>query len=407
MAIGPMFYNDITPLIAEPDVIRAARIYPGGEHLDAMIGTKPSPEAGWYYPEAWLFSPAPAINPGSLRTDEGETVVYDREGTAFRWREYAGARRDDVLGPYTLGLSVKILDGEVTLPKEFHFRECDRKKLLEYPGIRSFEGTLTKPEVWVRHPDPRYEAGISYIGFRDRLTPERLLAELSKGNDHIEDLMNAVTIDPAGAFFIPGGIVHSLGPGVYYEVLADGDLKITLQQRFAGRELSMGERLDKLEGGGENDLQRALELIDYDSCGAAVVESCRRRSRPVDDSRSVIIRNPYFEADWLDIPAEQSYRFENTSPAKPRIIIAVSGLGMIETDRETVRISALDSTAAWDSTTGSKSTAASFEEFRSGHPCLGAVVHYVTEELMLINTTDRSLLLLHVCEPDRPGSENE
>ena len=158
-------FQDMTPLIGNPDTIRAARFYPGGEHLDQIFGPKPNPETGWYYPEAWLFSPAPAINLGSQRSDEGVTRLFDRDGDSCRWDEYAAILGQDLLGPYRLRLSVKLLDGSVTLPKEFHFREVDSDRLRNYPKIRSFTGSLTKPEVWIRHPVAEDEPGPSYVGF--------------------------------------------------------------------------------------------------------------------------------------------------------------------------------------------------------------------------------------------------
>ena len=61
------FFDGFTPITVSPDIVRAARIYPGGSNLDQLVGRKERREDGWFYPEAWIFSPVAAINPGSTR----------------------------------------------------------------------------------------------------------------------------------------------------------------------------------------------------------------------------------------------------------------------------------------------------------------------------------------------------
>ena len=163
------FFRGLTPLLFSADTARAARIYPGGENLDALIGEKERREAGWHYPEAWIFSPSAAVNPGSARSDEGQTVIYDRHGGRHLWSEYLELRGDEVLDGGRLDITVKLLDGSVTLPKEFHFRDGDRTRLREFPRLRTFEGTLIKPEIWIRHPGGSDDASAAYFGFREHV----------------------------------------------------------------------------------------------------------------------------------------------------------------------------------------------------------------------------------------------
>ncbi|HUV06400.1 MAG TPA: hypothetical protein VMX75_01645, partial [Spirochaetia bacterium] len=165
-----MFFKSFTPLFSSSDTIRAARIYPGGQNLDRLFGEKSQKEEGWYYPEAWLFSPEPAINPGSRRGDEGQTLICDMQGREYSWKEYLARRGEEVLGKGRLNITVKLLDGSCTLPKEFHFRAEDEPKLRGLAGFAGFNKTLIKPEVWIRHPDPEIGAGRSFVGFREPMS---------------------------------------------------------------------------------------------------------------------------------------------------------------------------------------------------------------------------------------------
>ena len=385
------FHRQITPLIADPKTLRAARIYPGGSNLDRIVGQKTDREPGWHYPEAWVFSPVPAINPGSRRNDEGLTRIFDADGNSHPWKEFLDAYGDGVTGPSGLNVMVKLLDGAITLPKEFHFRPEDENALRALESVKSLYGKITKPEIWIRHPGVDSDSGPSFLGFRERTTPGELLAASREGVEALERLMNRVSIPPWSGLYLPGGIVHSLGSGLYFEVLADGDLKVTLQNEFAGKKLSEEEQLGVLFTGSKDDMVHALEFVSYGQYGQEVIAACERSPVQVDPFTRSLIRCPYFEVDWVTVPAGLSVELENVSDRRPRIIVAATGLGEIKSELSSFELAPVGST---------------FDQFANGAPCLAAVVHHETSLFRLTNTGKEPFSVLHVREPWR-GDSNE
>jgi hypothetical protein len=370
------FFDGFTPITVSPDIVRAARIYPGGSNLDQLVGRKERREDGWFYPEAWIFSPVAAINPGSTRDDEGATPMYDRDGRSYSWREYSHLRRDEVLGKGSLDISVKLLDSDCTLPKEFHFRGEDEELLRRYPRLREFDGTLTKPEIWIRHPTVCDDTSPSYLGFRDELDSQRLEAAVEIGGDALEELMHEVDIPPGEGLFIPGGVVHSLGRGVYFEVLADGDLKVTLDTRCGGRELSIEERLGPLALGEDDSMQEALAWLDHGPHDDRFVERSRCRSAVASGATTTICDSVHFSARWASVApgSERTLR-----GGRAHVLVVANGVGEL---------------AAGETSVGLRTRATSFDEFASSGVCYAGIVHASTSEYVVRNTSDDELILL-------------
>ena len=377
------FFPDFTPLIGDADVLRVARYYPGGDNLDTLFGEKPIPEAGWYYPEAWLFSPVPAINPGSRRTDEGETVVYDRDLAPIAWKRYVELNRERLLGPHALRLIVKLLDGSVTLPKEFHFRSEDETRLQKYPKFREFEGTFIKPEAWIRHPAAEDTASDSFFGFHRRTGAAEIESLIDTGVEALEGIMNRTLIQPGTALYLPGGIVHSLGSGLYFEVLADGDLRITLQDKFAGRSLSASERLGVLHTGAGDDYRRALDFIDFDIYGQGVFDMCRCVPEMMDENRTRIVQNPWFGADWITLAPGDEYIVDNCRDRRPCILVGVQGSVVLGSDDQSLTLAP---------------GAGGVSAFERDESCYGAVVHFSTSSFALNNSGECDSTLIYVTE---------
>src|SRR4030042_992617 len=318
-----MFFKDFTPLLRPPNQIRAGRIYPGGRNLDMLIVKKTNPEEGWHYPEAWIFSPNnPAINYGSQRK-EGETFFYDSEGNLYNWNDYVKLH-PEVLGDKKLNLCVKLLDSDCTLPKELHFREEDIQKLRNYPLLKEFTGTFIKPEVWIRHPSAKDISSPSFIGFNRKLTQKEFYQIVNEGIEDMEKNMNLISLNKGESLYISGGTVHSLGKGLYFEVLAAGDLKVTLQGEFAGRKLSIEEQLDQVYTEDEKTFYNALGFVDYSRYGKRVVEEALRK--PKTGKIVNIITNKYFSADWINLHPMEKLSLQGNAP---HILVVVNGHGKI------------------------------------------------------------------------------
>jgi hypothetical protein len=368
-----MFFKDFTPLLGSPNQIRAGRIYPGGKNLDCLIGKKTNPESGWYYPEAWIFSPNPAINLGSERSTEGETLIYDNEGKIYSWREYIKLN-PEVLGNKKLALCIKLLDSDCTLPKEFHFRNEDTKLLKQYSLLKNFKGTIIKPEIWIKHPSVEGITSPAYIGFNKKLSQESFFQVVTQGVEAMEEHMNSVSLEKGEALYVPGGIVHSLGRGLYFEVLCDGDLKITLQNEFAGRKLSIKEQLDKIYTSKEDNLFDALRFIDYSQYGQDIINKYLKKSQGEEVQN--IIKNDYFSADWIRVKPKEKLTLQSKIP---HILVTASGCGIITSENSELLL---------------QTKATTIEEFKENSTCYALVVHDSTKQYSIENKGKFELVLL-------------
>ena len=351
-------------------------MYPGGAHLDRLVGPKTDPEPGWHYPEAWIFSPSPAINPGSTRTTEGQTLICDATGRAWAWDTFLAENGEPVLAGGSLDLCVKLLDGACTLPKEFHFRPEDEPRLRSFPGLKDFAGVLIKPEAWIRHPSAGDEASPSYAGFREPFSREKLRMLVREGVPAMEAAMNRVIIAPGEALYLPGGLVHSLGKGLYFEVLASGDLKITLQESFAGKELTPEVRYPGIYREGTDNLGQALEFVDCTHWGDDVLSRYYRKPVEIEPGRESIVDTPFFSADWLRVEPGEMRTWENDGPG---ILVAASGSG---------RLTVADALCTL------QTRATTFEEFGRKQACYAVIMHGDTSEFSLQNEGTRPLVLL-------------
>lgn len=385
------FLKGLTPLVSDGDSLRPERAYPGGDNLNRLFGVSRQREEGWYYPEAWLFSPIAAMHPGGCGVTKGLTLVYDSDGKPFPWDTYLEYHRDEVLGDKNLSLIVKLLDGAVTLPKEFHFREEDLQRLRSFPRMEGFRGTVIKPECWIRHPEPVYSADSSYVGFAENIGSEELAKLLHLPVHELESVMNSLVIAPWNGVYVPGGVVHSLGRGLYFEILADGDLKVTLQARFMGKELSSERRIGKLyTGDAAADLRKALEFIDYELTGEELLRRCMLVPKPLDEYRSQIVRTPYFSGDWIEVPVGRQYTCRPDD--LPHVMIAASGRGTVIAEASRVDVA---------------KGAMGVESYLNGGSCYGAVVHASTGECEIVNTGGEALVLLDAfpgCQVSQVGS---
>jgi hypothetical protein len=368
-----MLLKDFTPLLGSANQIRAARGYTGGRNLDLLVGEKTTPEEGWHYPEAWIFSPDnSAINHGSQRK-EGETFFYDADGNVYSWTEYI-KKYKEILGGKKMSLCVKLLDSDCTLPKEIHFREEDIPKLKEYPLLENFSGTFIKPEVWIRHPSANDVISPAYVGFNKRLTQEKFFEIVKKGVKEMEKNMNPISLNKGEAIYIPGGTVHSLGKGLYFEVLAAGDLKITLQDEFAGRKLSLKEQLHQVYKDDEMALFDALEFIDYSRYGERTIKEALKK--PAGGKISNIIKNNYFSADWIRIKPNEKVNFEGNFP---HILVTATGNGKILSKNSKLFL---------------QTKATNFNEFKKTNSCYALVVHNSTKQYVIENEGESELILL-------------
>ncbi len=112
-----------------------------------------------------------------------------------------------------------------------------------------------KEECWlIVHAEPDASLG---IGFRERLSPDRLRAAALDGS--IESLMEWHRVKAGDFFYIPANTVHAIGPGVsLIEVQQNSDVTYRLYDYGRPREL----HLDDGRGGGKRRAICACLALD-------------------------------------------------------------------------------------------------------------------------------------------------
>jgi len=209
----------------------------------------------------------------------------------------------------------------------------------------------------------------------------------------MEAHMNSIVIEPGAGLFIPGGIIHSLGKGLYFEVLADGDQRVLLQDSFAGMDLSPEERLGPLCSGSEGDLDNALEFVEFSCCGEELIKKCECVPKEMGEFRELIVKTPYFSATWIRIPPGKRFVAENSSP---HVLVAVSGNGSLASDNSHIRL--LPSPSG-------------FASFSRTKTCNAVIVHATTSWYALENRDNVAMVLLaaycgDILEKGRRGPSN-
>ena len=192
---------------------RVERFYRGGAQIDGYLGLpEPSDDGGWS--EEWLGNATSPLGEGGER-GLARAVLLD--GSSVTVRELMETRPEDVLGEAHVArygaspaLLLKYLDVRDHIPVHLHPAREFAERHLASPfgkneawlvlGARAVEGEPAK--VWV--------------GWREPLDREALW-RLVEGRDlnALRAAMHAVEVHPDDVLFIPGGLAHSLGPGVF------------------------------------------------------------------------------------------------------------------------------------------------------------------------------------------------
>jgi mannose-6-phosphate isomerase len=219
------------PLRLSPN--RVYRFYQGGAQLDAFRGV-PDP-ADDEYPEDWVGSVTPAINPPE-HTHDGEGLSrVEVDGRTWTLAELlaqapelvAGREVVERYGP-TTALLVKLLDAGSRLPVHGHpTREFARHILHSQFG---------KAEAWVvlatrqipGQPSPRV-----WLGFKEEVERERLSDWIERQDtDAIRAAMNEFDVKPGDAVFVRPGLLHATGAGVFLiEAQEPTDFSVVAEHR--------------------------------------------------------------------------------------------------------------------------------------------------------------------------------
>lgn len=215
---------------------RVRRPFCGGKLLDEFMGICPGVDGN--YPERWICS--------ATRSVDGEGVSRTKDG-----RLLTDLYREPV------NVLVKLLDSCTRLMIQVH---PDDARAQKYFGSR-----FGKAECWYIL-DTRIVDGQEpyvFIGFKEGITREKWEA-LYRAQDiaGMEACLHKIPVKKGDTFFIPGGLVHAMGSGVFFaEIQQPTDITLRVERISPdGREMD-----DKgLHGGaGEAAL---FDCFDYTGC---------------------------------------------------------------------------------------------------------------------------------------------
>jgi mannose-6-phosphate isomerase len=198
------------PLRLLPNRLR--RFYRGGAMIDAHLGVPDPRDDNWS--EEWIGN---ATGPLGGDNDHGLARAVLLDGSTVTVRELIESRPEEMLGPEHVArygtspaLLLKYLDVRSHIPVHVHPTRAWAERHLGSPygkneawlvlGARAIDGEPAR--VWV--------------GWREPLDREALWS-LMEGRDleAMRAAMHAVEVRPDDVLWVPGGLAHSLGPGVF------------------------------------------------------------------------------------------------------------------------------------------------------------------------------------------------
>jgi len=123
-----------------------------------------------------------------------------------------------------------------------------------------------------------------YTGFREPVTEEQVRKALYENN--LAELLRTEYPRPGDAFFTPAGRIHAIGSGItLVEIQQTSD--ITYRIYDWGRKNNKGESR-------ELHIEYAMDAIDYNACGSALI-----RKEPVPDTTVNLVNSDYFTTNII------------------------------------------------------------------------------------------------------------
>ncbi|WP_116045650.1 class I mannose-6-phosphate isomerase [Amycolatopsis palatopharyngis] len=197
------------------------QFYRGGEAIAALRGAGGS--HGEFGPEDWVAS---------------TTTMFGKEHTGLsrlpdgRWLR--DAVHDDPQGwlgaahvsefAHSTGLLVKLLDAGQRLPVHFHPSDSF--------AARNFDSHFGKSEAWIV-VGTSGESPTVHAGFRET-TNANVVGEWVREQNApaMLDALNALRVEPGDTVYIPAGLPHAIGAGVFVvELQQPTDFSLTLEWR--------------------------------------------------------------------------------------------------------------------------------------------------------------------------------
>jgi mannose-6-phosphate isomerase len=283
---------------------RVYRFYRGGLLLDRFRRAA-DPRDG-DHPEDWVGSATRAWTAPNARPTEEGLAEADIDGERHLIADLlaadpaavAGADLVAAAGAPTLGVLVKLLDAAIRLPVHAHpTRGFARRRLGSFFG---------KAEAWLitdtRDAGDPGGPGV-WVGFRRDVGHDELIAWIERGeSEAILGAMHRRSVHPGETWFIPPGVPHAIGAGVFIvEVQEPSDFSIVAETRdfpidAADAHLGLGwpVMIEAFDRDGHDDAW--VDGLRHDGRRPAV-EGLGWRREPLTDAPA----DPFFRADRLTV----------------------------------------------------------------------------------------------------------
>jgi mannose-6-phosphate isomerase len=261
---------------------RVWRTYSGGLMLDRMEG-RATPADGTF-PEDWIGSTVPAINPNRDVENEGLARVNFSCGEALLVdlvradpEYFLGAAHVTRFGPNPMVL-VKYLDSAVRLPFQAHPTvEFSRRRLNAESGkteayyILSTRPEVTEPYIYLgfQHPPTRAD-------LRRMIVEQDIVA--------MERCFDKIPVKPGDVYVVSGGLPHAIGGGVLMvEVMEPTDFVARVEFNVAGRVIPESARFMG------RDVDFCLDFFSFEPLPLSAVQSrWRCQPRPLEKTASLL-----------------------------------------------------------------------------------------------------------------------
>lgn len=245
---------------------RVWRSYQGGRILDEIAG-KDDPHDS-HYPEDWIGSVTRARNPHCQCEHEGISKVQVN-GQSALFTDLIARDPDYFLGSEHVArfghqpmVLVKLLDSAVRLQLQVHPTADFAREHLD-----SNSGKAEAYYVMGIRKD--VEEAFVYLGFQRPPTRDGLKRSIEEQDiATLEGYFDKIRVHPGDVVFIPGGIPHAIGGGIFMvEVMEPSDLVVRFEFERAGYTLPESARFM------DRGLDFCLDIFDFDEHSEAFVRS--------------------------------------------------------------------------------------------------------------------------------------
>jgi mannose-6-phosphate isomerase len=237
---------------------RVWRSYQGGQILDKLIGEKDPRDS--HFPEDWIGSVTPACNPGSQSEHEGISNIQ-LNGQMLLFTDLIARDPDYFLGKEHVArfgqqpmVLVKLLDSAVRLQLQAH-------PTAEFAQAHLNSNSGKAEAYYILDVREEVEEAFVYLGFQrppDREELKRCIEQQDLVT--MEGFFDRISVKPGDVLFIPGGIPHAIGGGIFMvEIMEPSDLVVRFEFESAGYTLPESARFMN------RGLDFCLDIFDFEA----------------------------------------------------------------------------------------------------------------------------------------------